>query len=1067
MHRKLTPLICSFCVLSLAGTSQAANVDPSLVGWWKLDDGSGDVALDSSGNNNHATLLDGPTWSTDPDHRGILVFDGTDDHAYIEGTPFELPSYTIAVWFRVDGGSGNRDILSAKGPTGVNGVLLEIQGAGTLRYLHRFPFSSGGGSNIYTTDSYADGSWHHVAAVKSTAEMVLYLDGQPAGTQPDNTQFAGPLGEIWLGTLDQRMQRMFPGPLDDLRIYKRVTSEQEVRTVMEGEGDPHAYGPQPPDGAIHEQTWANLSWGPGDFAVSHNVYFGTNFDDVNSGAEAAFVGNTTSTSQVVGFPGYPAPEGLQFGSTYYWRVDEVNDLHPDSPWKGVVWRFTIPPRKAYDPDPPDGARFLDPALTLTWKPAFGSKLHYVYFGNSFDDVNNAAGGVAQASLTYDPGPLELAKTYYWRVDGFDGVVTYRGDVWRFTTTTPGGGLKGEYFGNTTLSGEPVLIRIDPGIDFNWGNTSPDPNILTADNFSVRWRGEVEIAFSEPYRFYAVTEDGVKLWVDDKLAINRWDVFRLNEYRTDPIELKGGQRYIVEMWSYNDDAGATAQLLWASAHQPKGIIPAAAFSLPVRAGSPKPANGDIDVSQTPVLRWTAGEYAAAHDVYFGIDADAVAGADPGTAGIYRARQPASDFSPAKLDWNTTYYWRVDEINDVHPDSPWKGPLWSFTTADFLIVDNFEGYDAGDNQIWYAWHDGLGYGTPGVPPYFAGNGTGSAVGDETTASYTEETIVHSGSQSMPLSYDNNKQGFAKYSEAELKLTSPRDWTSEGVEELSLWFRGYPASVGGFVEAPAGIYTITASGADIAGTADQFHFAYKTLTGAGSIIAKVESVANTHAWAKAGVMIRETLDAGSKHAFACVTPGNGVAFQGRTDTDTASFSTNQTGLAAPYWVKLERDAAGNFTTSHSANGTTWQPVTNAVPQNIPMSSVVYIGLALTSHDAAQTCQAKFSSVSTTGTVSPQWAHQDVGISSNAPEPLYVAVSNTTGQPGVVVHPDPAAATIDTWTEWVIPLSAFSDKGINLANMDRLAIGLGTRGNQTTPGGSGKMYFDDIRLYRPRTAP
>jgi hypothetical protein len=257
------------------------------------------------------------------------------------------------------------------------------------------------------------------------------------------------------------------------------------------------------------------------------------------------------------------------------------------------------------------------------------------------------------------------------------------------------------------------------------------------------------------------------------------------------------------------------------------------------------------------------------------------------------------------------------------------------------------------------------------------------------------------------------------------------------------------------------------DIWGTADQFHFAYKTLTGAGSIIAKVDSVQNTNVWAKAGVMIRETLDAGSKHAFVCVTPANGVAFQGRTDTDTASFSTNQTGLVAPYWVKLERDAAGNFTASVSANGTTWQPISTAIPQAIPMSSVVYVGLALTSHDAALTGQAKFSGVTITGAVSPQWAHQDIGMASNAPEPLYVALSNSAGQPAVVVHPDPAAATLSTWTEWVIPLSAFADQGINLANVDRIAIGLGTRGNMTTPGGSGRMYFDDIRLYQPRTAP
>jgi len=693
-------------------------------------------------------------------------------------------------------------------------------------------------------------------------------------------------------------------------------------------------------------------------------------------------------------------------------------------------------------------------------PAFGSKLQHVYFGDNFDDVSNATGAAGQAGTTYDPGPLELGKTYYWRVDGFDGVETFRGDVWSFTTTTSGGGLKGEYFNNPNLSGDPVLTRVDPVIDFAWGAGSPDPNVVSADSFSVRWRGELEIAFTEPYRFYGVTEDGIKLWIDDQLVINRWYVYRLNEYRSDPIELQAGQKVSIEVWARdNDDTGesnsATAQLLWESKHQPKAIIPSAAFSLPVRAGSPVPANGAIDVEQQLELKWMAGDFAAGHDVYLGTDEGAVAGADTGAAGIYQGQQTASSFSPAKLDWNTTYYWRVDEVNDAHPDSPWKGPVWSFTTADFLIVDNFEEYtddDALGESIWQSWIDGFGV---------ADNG--SLVG-YLMPPYAEQTIVHSGFQSMPLFYDNTAG--VRNSEAELALTTARDWTEGGVSELSLWFRGYPASVGSFTEAPAGTYTMTAAGTDIAGTADQFHFAYKMLTGAGSITARVDSISNTDPWAKAGVMIRETLDAGSKHAFACVTPGNGIASQGRTATDAASFNTNQTGITAPRWVKLERDVAGNFTVSHSANGTTWEPVTNAIPTNIPMNSDVYVGLALTAHNASVTCEAKFSNVSTSGSVSGQWVHQDVGISSNAPEPLYLAVSNNTGTPAIVVHSDTNAATIDTWTEWVIPLQTLTDQGINLSNVDKIAIGLGSRGNQAAPGGSGKMYFDDIRLYRPRGA-
>jgi hypothetical protein len=192
--------------------------------------------------------------------------------------------------------------------------------------------------------------------------------------------------------------------------------------------------------------------------------------------------------------------------------------------------------------------------------------------------------------------------------------------------------------------------------------------------------------------------------------------------------------------------------------------------------------------------------------------------------------------------------------------------------------------------------------------------------------------------------------------------------------LWFRGYPASVGSFVEGPAGTYTLTGSGVDIWDESDQFHYAYKTLTGPGSIVAKVESISNTNAWAKAGVMIRETLDPGSRHAMMIVSASSGISFQRRFDTDGASSDTTTGGIAAPYWVKIERDLAGNFTAYSSTNGTTWQ--IQGQPEPFQMASNAYIGLVVTAHNAAATCQAKFSNVTITGNAGSLWANQDVGI-------------------------------------------------------------------------------------------
>ena len=741
------------------------------------------------------------------------------------------------------------------------------------------------------------------------------------------TQNLTPLATISSGSAAAWVKHYLPG--DKYRGFVRIydtdgipPNVEDVMRVAEYIATKVA-GPSPADGAVLRETWVSLSWAPGAYATSHNVYIGENFADVEAGTDDTFQHNQPSTDLTIGFPGFPYPEGLIPGTTYYWRIDEVDSANT---YKGNVWSFMIAPKKAFNPDPMNVGELVDLDIELSWAAGLGAKFHTVYFGENFDDVNNAVTGTIAGQTKYKPSSLKLAKTYYWRVDEFEGPATHKGDVWSFTTA---GGV----------------------------------------------------------------------------------------------------------------------------------------------GGPDPANGAVDVKPTVILGWNAGSVAASHELYFGTDADAVRNATK-TSPEYKGPKSLGDesYTPGQLMLATTYYWWIDEVNSVNPDSPWAGNVWSFTTSDYFVIDDFEDYDAGENQIWYVWHDGLGYGTPGTADYFAGNGTGAAVGDETTASYTEETIIHGGSQSMPLAYNNNKQGYSRYSEVELKLTAPRNWTEEGVANLSLWFRGYPGSTGSFVEAPVGTFTMTASGADIwivnGVEADEFHFAYKMLTGAGSIVAKVNSVQNTNGWAKAGVMIRETLDPDSAHAFGCITPSNGIASQYRPSTGGTSVNANQTGVAAPYWVKLERSISGLFTVSHSANGSTWLPVTGATPQTISMGANVYIGLAVTSHDAALTCQSVFSNVTTTGTVGQQWAHQDIGITSNAPEPLYVAVSNSAGTPAVVVNDDPAAATIDTWTEWVIPLQAFADQGINLTSVDRIAIGLGTRGNITTPGGSGKMFFDDIRLNRPSNA-
>jgi regulation of enolase protein 1 (concanavalin A-like superfamily) len=225
------------------------------------------------------------------------------------------------------------------------------------------------------------------------------------------------------------------------------------------------------------------------------------------------------------------------------------------------------------------------------------------------------------------------------------------------------------------------------------------------------------------------------------------------------------------------------------------------------------------------------------------------------------------------------------------------------------------------------------------------------------------------------------------------------------LVLYVRGNPPV---FLERADGTILMGSTGGDIWDTADAFRFAYKRLAGNGSIIARVDSIVNTSGWAKGGVMIRETLDPGSKHAMVVVTPGNGVALQNRPTANQASLSINETGLTAPYWVKLTR-TGDSLKAERSADGVTWVSITATAADStltISMANEVYIGLALVSNNAgASPTSAEFSNVSTTGNVTGSWQTADVGggqLVSNDSSPMYVTIEDSTGKSATATSPD-----------------------------------------------------------------
>ncbi|MBN2181173.1 MAG: LamG domain-containing protein [Sedimentisphaerales bacterium] len=495
---------------------------------------------------------------------------------------------------------------------------------------------------------------------------------------------------------------------------------------------------------------------------------------------------------------------------------------------------------------------------------------------------------------------------------------------------------------------------------------------------------------------------------------------------------------------------------------------AMFDVGVPAGlarAPKPKNEQKEVARDTALGWRAGLTAVTHDLYFGTDFNDVNEATPDDPRGVLIQQGMTDNNyepPNLLEFDRTYYWRVDEINDLDPNAPWRGDVWSFTVADYDVLDDFESYDE-ENIIYEIWED-----------YYVNN-TGMTVG-YFDPPYIEREQVHGGKKSMPLKYDNDgtvneettleTSGTLFYSQAERQLPETQDWTQYGLESLSLWLKGYPAYSSSFAEEPGGKYTITAAGADIWNTADEFHFAYKELASnqTVTIIAKVESLEPINKDSKAGIMIRDSLEPGARNAALLLTPDpeKGLRFQTRVNTDggTARGDNDMDPNAmAPYWLKLERAPAGIIRTGYSVDGENWESFSLKV---VTMTSPIYIGLAVTSHDSAQTCEAVFSNVTIDGTGGEKpWSAQDIGIPVNDPQPVYAVLNGNTG--AAVYHDDPNASLISSWTEWNIPLQKFADKGADLTNVSSVGIGVGDIGSQE-PAGEGMLYIDDIRLYIPR---
>jgi len=191
--------------------------------------------------------------------------------------------------------------------------------------------------------------------------------------------------------------------------------------ITDGAG---ASDPIPADGEVNVEPDVRFAWTKGQYANTHRVFLGTSPDALQ------FQGHITGTS-------FQPAEWLDLGTTYYWRIEEVNGAYPESPWSGPVWSFTTAGAKARDPNPADRETVVHPDADLSWTPAPGMDSHDVYFSTDETAVANATTLSDEfkgntVSTTFEPGRLDFGQKYYWRIDEVDDQDVGIGDVWEFT-----------------------------------------------------------------------------------------------------------------------------------------------------------------------------------------------------------------------------------------------------------------------------------------------------------------------------------------------------------------------------------------------------------------------------------------------------------------------------------------------------------------------------------------------------------------------------------------------------------------------------------------------------------
>ena len=301
-----------------------------------MDEGEGSTAFDYSSNGNDGSLEGDAAWA-EGILGGAISLDGDGDYIDLgNDSAFDLTDeITLAVWVNAnDMGNGENNPWLGKGDTS-----YMLKGFRSGYDIEFFIYDSTWNSAHYEVEESFNGEWHHVAGTFNGSDVQIYVDGEDGGDTASASSINVTTYDVCIGVNSQHTDRLCEGLLDDARIYSRALTAEEILAVMTGGGNmAQASGPAPGDGEGDVALDATLTWSPGKGAGAHDVYFGTNAEDVND-ASRSNAGLLVSQEQ--SGTSY-TPTGLALDGAYYWRIDEVNTTD-DTITKGIVWSFMAEP----------------------------------------------------------------------------------------------------------------------------------------------------------------------------------------------------------------------------------------------------------------------------------------------------------------------------------------------------------------------------------------------------------------------------------------------------------------------------------------------------------------------------------------------------------------------------------------------------------------------------------------------------------------------------------------------------------------------------------------------------